>query len=84
MGTAQSIADLLQLYGGWGLSAVLMVTVAAMARHILKLNADRFNDQKEANEEVLQMIEKRIEADLKHASAFKSLKDVVEKLIEKL
>lgn len=66
------------------MSAVLMATVAWMARHILKLHADRLADQKEVNEEMLQVVEKRIEADLKHAEAFKSLKDVVSKLIEKL
>ena len=81
---AKTIADLLQLYGGWGLSAVLMATVGALARHIMKLNAERLQDQKEVNEETLQIVEKRIEADLKHAEAFRSLKEVVSKLIEKL
>ena len=81
---AKTIADLLQLYGGWGLSAVLMATVGALARHIMRLNAERLQDQKEVNEETLQIVEKRIEADLKHAEAFRSLKEVVSKLIEKL
>lgn len=84
MGAATGIADLLHLYGGWGLSAILMVVVVAMARHIMKLNAERLADQKTINEEMLALVEKRIEADLKHAGAFRALKDVVQKLIEKL
>jgi flagellar biosynthesis/type III secretory pathway M-ring protein FliF/YscJ len=78
------LASLLQFYGGWGVSAILMVVIWFMARHIIRTNSERLRDQKTANEEMLQMVEKRIEADLKHAEAFKSLKDVVAKLIEKL
>jgi len=84
MGEAVTMADLLHQYGGWGLSAILMVVISFLARHILKLNADRLADQKSLNEEMLQLMEKRIEADLKHASAFGALKLVVQKLIEKL
>ena len=84
MGAASGIAGLLQNYGGWGLSAILMVVVAVLARHIMKLNDARLSDQKECNEEMLQMVERRIEADLNHATAFKSLKEVVQKLIEKM
>jgi len=81
---ATNLASLLHQYGGWGLSAILMVVVGVLARHIMKLNSERLADSKESNEEMLQMMERRIEADLNHASAFKSLKDVVQKLIEKL
>lgn len=84
MGAATDIADLLQQYGGWGLSAILMGVVAYLHRQYAKLADSRLIEQKESNEEMLQVVEKRIEADLKHAAAFKSLKDVVEKLIEKL
>ena len=84
MNAAKSIADLLQFYGGWGLSAVLMVVVWFMAKHITKLNSERLLDQKATNEEMLQLMEKRVEADLKHADAFRSLKDIVVKLIEKM
>ena len=81
---ATNLAGLLHQYGGWGLSAILMVVVGILARHIMKLNAERLSDQKVINEEMLQLVEKRIEADLNHAGAFKALKDVVQKLIEKL
>ena len=81
---ASSLASILHQYGGWGLSAILMVVVGILGRHIMKLNAERLSDQKVINEEMLALVEKRIEADLKHAGAFKSLKDVVSKLIEKL
>jgi len=84
MEAVSSLAGVLQLYGGWGLSAVLMVTVGAMARHIMKLNSDRLTDQKEMNGGMLQVVERRVEADLKHAAAVKELKEVVNKLIEKL
>lgn len=84
MGAVQSIAGLLQLYGAWGVSAVLMVVVWFMAKHITKLNSERLLDQKTSNEEMLQLVEKRVETDLKHAEAFRSLKDIVSKLIEKM
>jgi hypothetical protein len=84
MDAATGMADLLHQYGGWGLSSILMVVIGVLARHIMKLNAERLEDQKTVNEEMLALVEKRIEADLKHAGAFVSLKDVVSKLIEKL
>jgi len=84
MEAVTSIADLLQQYGGWGLSALDTVVIIWLAKHIMKLNAERLQDQKGVNEEMLRVVEKRIEADLTHANAFKSLKAVVEKLIEKM
>jgi hypothetical protein len=84
MGEAAGIAKLLASYGGWGLSAVLMAVVGILARHIVKQNESRLQDQKECNEIMLELVEKRVETDLKHSAAFKGLKGVVEKLIEKL
>lgn len=84
MGAANNVADVLQTYGGWGISAILMITVWTMARHITRLNTGRLNDQKKFNEEMLHIAENRIETDLKHAEAFKSLREVILKLIEKL
>ena len=81
---ATDLAGVLHQYGGWGLSAILMVVVGILARHIRQLHAEQLTDQKGINEEMLQLVEKRIEADLKHAGAFMALKDVVNKLIEKL
>ena len=84
MGAAMDMASFLHIYGGWGLSAILMAVTGVLYRQVSNLNAARISDHKEINEETLQMVEKRIEADLKHATSFKGLKVVVEKLIEKL
>lgn len=81
---AKGIAELLQLYGGWGVSAVLIVALWAMAKHIGRMNSERLADQRKSNEEMLQLMEKRIEADLRHADAFKSLREIVSKLIERM
>lgn len=84
MEVAKSLADVLQTYGGWGVSAILMVTVGFMARHIQHLNSERLEDQKAYNEEMLQLVEKRVETDLKHAAAFRSLREVIGKLVDRL
>jgi hypothetical protein len=84
MGAVTDLASALQQYGAWALCAVLMFVVGFLARHIITLNSERLKDQKEINEEMLQLVEKRVEADLSHAAAFVSLKEVVQRLIEKL
>jgi hypothetical protein len=84
MGAAHTIADVLQTYGGWGVSTVMMITVWIMARHIMKMNKERLDDHKAYNEEMLSIVEKRVETDLKHAEAFRSLREVVSRLVDKL
>lgn len=84
MGAASSLADILQTYGGWGVSAVLMATVWVLARHIKKMNEERLQDQKSHNEEMLHIVERRVETDLKHADAFKSLREIIAKLIDRI
>jgi len=84
MGTAASLANILQTYGGWGVSGVLMATVWVLARHIHKVNEERLGDQRKHNEEMLHVVEKRVETDLKHAEAFKSLREIIARLIDRL
>lgn len=78
------MANILQTYGGWGVTAILMATVWVLARHIKRTHDERLRDQRAHNEEMLRVVEKRVETDLKHAEAFRSLREIVAKLIDRL
>lgn len=43
----EALADLLHKYGGWGLSAILMIVVWRMASYIMKLHKEQKDDTKE-------------------------------------
>jgi len=89
------IAEVLMKYGVAGVAALSIAGNVFLIRHILKShkeqlkekneqNEKRLKEKSEQNEIMLGMLEKRVETDTKHVQAFRSLKIVIEKLIEKL
>jgi hypothetical protein len=74
----------LQSAGGWGLSAVLMLAILFLVRYVQRLVEDRNNREKEQNQKLLDLLEKRIETDVKHEQAFNNLARSVEMFTAKL
>ena len=82
--SATELSTLLQSAGGWGLSAILMVVIVFLVKHILKLSDDKDRRATEQNQQMLSMIEKKIETDIKHEQAFNNLAEMIEKLTDRL
>lgn len=81
---AVEIADLLKDGGPWGFSALLLAIIGFLVRHILKLVDERDSRQSEYNQKMLELLEKKIETDIKHEQAFRELTKVVEKLTDRM
>ena len=73
MGAAADIADLLQQYGGWGLSTLCMTAILVLVRYIRAQHESRLKDQDERNEKLMILMEGRVEADIKYEQALISL-----------
>lgn len=84
MESVSSITELLQVYGSWGLCAILFVVIFFLARYIKSMNEQRLEASQKYNEKLLNLLERRVESDVKHAQAFKNLRVVVERLISKI
>jgi len=80
----QEVSNVLQTTGGWGLAALLMTAILFLVRYIMKLVDDRNNREKEQNQKLLEMMEKRIETDIKHEMAFNNLSRTIDTLVSRM
>jgi len=85
------IADVIGMPGLTGLLALTITGLVILALYIKKLHKEikdiqekRIADKDEQNKIMFEFIEKRVESEIKQSEAFRSLKIVIEKLIEKL
>jgi hypothetical protein len=67
------VAEMLQTYGGWGVSTALGFTVAAMWRYIKGVHAEQ---RQEGKDQTAALVEVR--------DAMRAFKEVMEKLADKL
>lgn len=82
--TARTLSEVLQTSGGWGLSAILMVVIWFLVRDNLKQRDARTNQMQVQYNALMEMLEKRIEADVKHEQAFRQLTEFVQKVLDKV
>ena len=78
------IAKLLQLYGGRGISTLLMSTIWYLYRANDRMRLSKEDDLKDQNEKLLELIEQRIGTDLKHEQAFSNLTKIINVLVDRL
>lgn len=78
---ALELAKTLQSAGGWGLSSILMLVIAFLARTIYKMVQQKEAESKEQNQKLFEMMEKRISTDIEHRESFKQLRETVKELI---
>lgn len=81
---ADTLSNVLQRNGGWGLSAVLMCVIWFLARDNLKQRDSKIRQLQEQYVALFDMMGKRIEADVKHEQALKQLTRLIEKLLAKI
>ena len=70
---ASAIADVIWVYGGWGMSAVLMVALGWMTKYVLK-----YHD--EIRKTLVDIIEKKVQAETMHTATLDSLKEALRNL----
>lgn len=62
----------------------MMIVIGFLVKYILKLIDDRDKRAEEQNQQMLAMLEKKIETDIKHEQAFNNLAKTVERLADRL
>lgn len=77
---AQETAEVLQAYGGWGLSSILLTALCLLARYVRGQHEARLADQKLVNEKLLSLMETRVETDLRTEHALKGMAEALKSM----
>lgn len=70
--------------GPWAVVAVLAVVVGLLTKYIAKLVDERDQREQARNAELLEILEKRIETDVKHEQAFNHMVKTFERVMDRL
>jgi len=84
---AEQLPGILQVYGGYGLSSILMVAIWWLVRYIQKMheksslreqeiNQKTTNREQEVNKQLLEVMAERIKIDTRYEEAMRALQDI--------
>lgn len=82
--TAVDLARLLENGGPWGVIALLLVSFGFLVKYVLKLIDDRDKRERERNTQMLELLERRIETDVRHEQAFNNMAKAFERVADRL
>lgn len=81
---ATELFKLFEHGGAWAVVSVLIVAIGILAKYTMKLIEDRDKRERDRNKQMLELLEKRIEADVKHEQAFTNMAKAFERVADKL
>lgn len=81
--TVSTLTALLKSGGPWAIIAVLLIAIAFLVRYVIKVVEDRDKRERERNEELLKLLEKKIETDVKHEAAFNCMAKAFDRVADK-
>lgn len=78
------ITSVLKSGGPWAIIAILLLAVVFLVKYTIRLVDERDAREQKRNAELLALLEKRIEADVKHEQAFRNMARAFERMADKL
>ena len=81
---ANGITGLMREDAILGFCVILMSVAAILYRKLTTLYKQRDEQKDEINSKLFELMEKRIESDIKHEQAFKNLREMIERLVDRL
>lgn len=82
--SATELWTILKSGGPWGIVVILLLTIGWLGRLVIRLYDDRVEREKERNKEMLELLEKKIERDVKHEQAFNNMAKAFDRVADKL